>query len=65
MTGRLASALRQEVEDQGLSSVYETIDAPLVPVLARMEDAGVKIDPTVLAEMSVKLQREEIGRAHV
>ena len=44
VTGRLASALRKEVEDQGLTSVYEEIDAPLVPVLARMEDAGVKID---------------------
>jgi DNA polymerase-1 len=63
VTGRLASALRQEVEDQGLSSVYETIDAPLVPVLARMEEAGVKIDPAVLAEMSVKLQREAEAKA--
>ena len=42
--GRLATALRKEVDDQGLTSVYEEIDAPLVPVLARMEDAGVKID---------------------
>jgi DNA polymerase-1 len=58
VTGRLASALRKEVDDQGLSSVYEEIDAPLVPVLARMEDAGVKIDPAALAQMSVKLQRE-------
>jgi DNA polymerase-1 len=63
VTGRLASALRQEVEDQGLSSVYETIDAPLVPVLARMEEAGVKIDPAVLGEMSVKLQREAEAKA--
>jgi DNA polymerase I len=58
ITGRLASALRKEVDDQGLTSVYEEIDAPLVPVLARMEDAGVKIDTAVLGEMSVKLQRE-------
>jgi DNA polymerase-1 len=58
VTGRLASALRKEVDDQGLTSVYEEIDAPLVPVLARMEDAGVKIDPAALAQMSVKLQRE-------
>ena len=63
ITGRLASALRQEVEDQGLTSVYEEIDAPLVPVLARMEDAGVKIDPTALGEMSVKLQREAAIKA--
>jgi DNA polymerase I len=63
VTGRLASALRKEVDDQGLTSVYEEIDAPLVPVLARMEDAGVKIDPAVLGEMSVKLLREADAKA--
>jgi DNA polymerase I len=63
VTGRLASALRKEVDDQGLTSVYEKIDAPLVPVLARMEDAGVKIDPAALGEMSVKLLREADAKA--
>ena len=63
VTGRLASALRKEVDDQGLTSVYEEIDAPLVPVLARMEDAGVKIDSGVLEQMSVKLQREAAAKA--
>ncbi len=63
VTGRLAKTLRAEVENEGLTSVYETIDAPLVPVLARMEDAGVKIDPAVLGEMSVKLQREADAKA--
>jgi DNA polymerase-1 len=63
VTGRLASALRKEVDDLGLTSVYEGIDAPLVPVLMRMEDAGVKIDPAALGEMSVKLQREAAAKA--
>ena len=63
VTGRLASALRKEVDDLGLTSVYEEIDAPLVPVLMRMEDAGVKIDPAALGEMSVKLQREAAAKA--
>jgi DNA polymerase-1 len=63
VTGRLASALRKEVDEQGLASVYEEIDAPLVPVLARMEDVGVKIDPAVLGEMSVRLQREAEAKA--
>jgi DNA polymerase I len=58
VTGRLATALRKEVEEQGLASVYEDIDAPLVPVLARMEDAGVKIDTAALGRMSQKLERE-------
>jgi len=57
MTGRLATSLRKEVEEQNLASVYEEIDAPLVPVLARMEDAGVKIDTAALAQMSQQLER--------
>src|SRR5258705_6793152 len=40
LTGRLAVALRKEVDDEGLVSVYNDIDVPLVPVLARMEAAG-------------------------
>ncbi len=63
VTGTLASALRKEVDDQGLTSVYEEIDAPLVPVLARMEDAGVKIDLAALEQMSGKLQREAAAKA--
>jgi DNA polymerase I len=63
VTGRLASALRQEVDEQALTPVYDEIDLPLVPVLARMEAAGVKIDPAALAEMSIKLQREADAKA--
>jgi len=57
LTARLAKALRTELEDARLTSVYDTIDLPLVPVLARMEDAGVKIDTAALAQMSEKLER--------
>ncbi len=58
ITGRMASALRSEVEQTTLMRVYEQIDLPLVPVLARMEQAGVKIDCDVLGEMSRTLDRE-------
>jgi DNA polymerase I len=57
MTGRLTTALRKEVEEKRLLSVYEQIDLPLVPVLARMEDAGVRIDTSALARMSKDLER--------
>ncbi|MGB7150201.1 MAG: DNA polymerase I [Terriglobales bacterium] len=63
VTGRLATVLRGEVDEQGLTSVYEDIDAPLVPVLARMEQAGVKIDLAALEVMSGKLQREAAIKA--
>jgi DNA polymerase-1 len=63
MTGRLSDALRKEVDTEGLASVYEDIDLPLVPVLARMEDAGVKIDTAALGRMSQKLEREIDAKA--
>ena len=58
ITGRLASALCEEVEQAGLTKLYEEIDLPLVPVLARMEEAGVKIDTGALSKMSSELERE-------
>jgi DNA polymerase-1 len=58
ITGRLTTALREGVQQAGLTNLYEEIDLPLVPVLARMEQAGVKIDTTALAKMSTELERE-------
>jgi len=58
MTGRMAAALRQEVEQAGLMRVYEGIDLPFFPVLLRMEQAGMKIDTSVLAAMSKRLEGE-------
>jgi DNA polymerase-1 len=63
VTGRLAASLRNEIDDRGLTSVYEEIDEPLVTVLARMEDAGVKIDLAALEQLSTKLQREAAAKA--
>ena len=54
-TQRLAHTLRQQVEAAGLTQIYETMDLPLVSVLLRMEQAGVRIDSSVLAAMSSRL----------
>ena len=42
--------------------MYEQIDLPLVPVLARMEQAGVQIDTGALDTMSSKLEREAASK---
>jgi len=63
ITGRLASALRAEVEQANLSQLYEEMDLPLVPVLARMEQAGVKIDTAALTRMSSHLEGESAVKA--
>jgi DNA polymerase I len=58
---RLAPLLRAEVEAQKLAEVYERIDLPLAPVLARMERRGVRVDSRALATISSAME-EEIGR---
>jgi len=58
VTGRITPVLRKEVEGSGLLRVYEDIDLPLVAVLARMEEAGVKIDCEMLAKLSVDLEKK-------
>lgn len=58
---RLAPILRQEIEKQGLDKLYEQIDLPLAPVLARMEATGVLVDKEALGQISSKAQ-DEIGR---
>jgi DNA polymerase-1 len=42
-------------ERSSLADVYQRIDLPLVPVLLRMEQTGVRIDPDLLREMSSRL----------
>jgi DNA polymerase I len=63
VTGRLTTALKEDVKQAGLTKLYEEIDLPLVPVLARMEQAGVKIDTAALAKMSTELERESSAKA--
>ena len=50
--GRIAPILREEVEKRGLAGLYEKIDLPLAPVLARMEAAGVRVDSGALDKIS-------------
>ncbi|HEV2207012.1 MAG TPA: DNA polymerase I [Candidatus Acidoferrales bacterium] len=57
---RVAPILREEVEKQGLADLYEKIDLPLAPVLARMEAAGVFADRKELEVISSRTQ-EELG----
>jgi len=68
VTLRLHRALWPKLAaEPGLRTVYETIEMPLVPVLARMEQRGVLIDVAALKRQSHELARRmhEINeRAH-
>ena len=41
----------QELKKAGLFKLFNDIEMPLTPVLAAMEEAGIKLDVKVLAEI--------------
>ena len=49
---RLRDALRRRLLTERLVTLYERIDRPLVPIVARMEKAGIKVDRTILAGLA-------------
>jgi DNA polymerase-1 len=51
----LKDLLFERLKDNGLESVYFTIEMPLIRVLIDMETAGVKIQKGLLEEMSMEL----------
>lgn len=55
ITLRLYDALRQRLSTERQISVYEDIDRPLIPILQRMESAGIMIDAPKLKELSREL----------
>jgi len=55
---RLNDRFRAQLEEQGLAELYRTLELPLVPVLAEMERAGIKIDRTFFREMSERINGE-------
>lgn len=44
-----------QIAGKTLWDVWEKIEKPLVPVLARMEDLGVQLDTTIFSEISEKI----------
>ncbi len=52
VTLRLWQILKPNLHKSRVTTVYETLERPLVPVLARMEMAGIQVDRDVLSRMS-------------
>ncbi len=52
ITLRLFEVLKPRLVTDRLTTVYETIERPLVPVLAQMELTGIKVDRDTLRRMS-------------
>ena len=52
VTLKLKNILEKELHEKGLYQLFEEVEMPLVPVLARMEMNGARIDEASLAETS-------------
>jgi len=52
ITGRLHRLLKPRLAHDGMTTVYETLDRPLVPVIAAMEREGVLVDRHMLNRLS-------------
>ena len=49
---RLWLALKPRLAAEHMATVYETLERPMVPVLARMEARGIKVDRQILSRLS-------------
>jgi len=57
LTLRIARVQEEELRRQGLWKLFTEIEIPLIPVLVRMEQAGILIDVPLLQQMSVEFEK--------
>ena len=55
---RLSEPLSAALSARGMSALYDDVERPLVSVLARMEETGVRVDVAQLKELSNELSAE-------
>ncbi|MGE6697326.1 DNA polymerase I [Hyphomonas sp. NPDC076900] len=61
VTLRLWLALKPRLRTEHMTAVYETLERPLVPVLAEMERAGIKVDRQILSRLSADFNQRMAG----
>ena len=61
VTLRLWALFKPQLHRAKVTTVYETLERPLVPVLARMEMAGVQVDRDTLSRMSNAFAQKMAG----
>jgi len=61
ITLRLWQVLKPQLHSNQVTSVYETMERPLVPVLAKMEMHGIKVDRDTLSRMSNAFAQKMAG----
>ncbi len=58
VTLRLADVLAAKLDEEGLMDLLAKLEMPLLPVLCRMEQLGVRVEATILKKMEVQLSRQ-------
>ncbi len=53
--GPVETALRRQLDAAGVTPMLDTLEMPLIPILAAMEEAGVRVDKELFAHLSVEL----------
>ncbi|UWQ32584.1 DNA polymerase I [Leisingera sp. M527] len=61
ITLRLWQAFKPQLHQERVTTVYETLERPLVPVLADMERNGIKVDRDTLSRMSNAFAQKMAG----
>ena len=64
VTLRLWQVLKPRLVAEGLVSVYERLERPLVSVLVRMEERGISIDRQILSRLSGELAQGAAALEH-
>ncbi len=64
VTLRLWRVLKPRLAAEGMTSVYERLERPLVDVIARMEERGVAIDRQILSRLSGEFAQTAAGLEH-
>ncbi|MGH9879840.1 MAG: DNA polymerase I [Pyrinomonadaceae bacterium] len=58
LTAQTAKVLHQRILEKKLETIYSEVELPLAPLLYRMEQSGLKVDRSVLSELSRYLGQE-------
>ncbi|CAM4242530.1 DNA polymerase I [Palleronia rufa] len=61
ITLRLHDLFKPQLHRHSVTTVYETLERPLIPVLARMEMAGIQVDRDTLSRMSGAFAQKMAG----
>jgi DNA polymerase I len=58
LVGQLAPLLRDQLDNEQLTSVYNTLELPLIPALVDIERAGIRVDVPALLAQSQRVEQE-------